>query len=83
MKKFFIFLFFVSVLNADIIVTEKQANGQGSALADVINMNYDKSYTEKISMCNEFASKRAMIGADNRKEMLHIVIKACQDSIKK
>lgn len=34
-------------------------------------------------MCNEIVSNFGILSADNRKEMLPIVIKACQDNIKK
>ncbi|MEV9527813.1 hypothetical protein AB0W38_04345 [Aliarcobacter butzleri] len=83
MKKFFIFLFFVSVLNAD-LVTEEQASKNGQGLSVAVNMNPNiTGYKEKLILCNDLANSSAILGADNRKEMLPIVIKACQDNIKK
>lgn len=82
MKKFFIFLFFVSVLNAE-IATKEFATKYGKQVSISINMDNKLNYQEKLDSCKNIFNNSGTFNFDNREEMLPIVIKACQDNIKK
>ncbi|MDX4069133.1 hypothetical protein AAX26_01799 [Aliarcobacter thereius] len=81
MKKFFIFLFFVSVLNAK-VATEEEAIKYGKAQSIVVNL-HNISYEEKLDLCKSIFNNSGTLVFDNRKEILPIAIKSCQDNIKK
>lgn len=82
MKKFFIFLFFVSVLNAE-VATKEFSIKYGEQVSIPINMDNKLNYQEKLDSCKNIFNNSGTFNFDNRKEMLPIAIKACQDSIKK
>lgn len=85
MKRLLILLCLVSLSFADntINVTKENAINQGKMIGDVLNMKYEATYNEKISDCKTLSEARALMGANNRAEMLPYVVQSCSEAIKK
>lgn len=63
-------------------VSKEQAYKQGESIAVAINMNPSLNYEEKLNMCDQLVKSRAMLGADNRNELLPSTINGCKEAIK-
>ena len=74
----------LSNVNADnIITTKEQAVEIGKSMSSSINMAQNKSFEDRIKMCEDIANSTIILNSTNRAEVLPILISSCKVNIKK
>ena len=83
MKKKLLICFMGAVLLHAEIISKEMAIKHGEGQATRINFMINSSYEEKIQECDNLEKLPFLVGVENKKEIMPIVINSCKEALSK